>query len=596
MTSPNFKGGFMGLVFDENNPYEVGTFATNNGIYNGRIYAWTNLDPSALYYTVIDTRTKGSISLGTFQYTPTTMFIIGNCAYFLKYDHGYEGTLHLFGINGYISKYNIDTASFEYRDKILTASTTELSSGELLYQVRLIINIVDKTINFITYSKSSANARVKIYYFTLYLENGAVGNKNLTEQGQYDVYFRILGSTISIDYGTGRIYSSYYTDFIYGEMAVSNHYAFCYMVKGGINTPVTVQSSYGQTFIANFPCIDTYNNVYAFGGTINPNSIFVLNKINNTVSRIVYLQAASTPQGLPTYTNINDPDTTYSIISSTSMSVNLYNISYFDNVYTFRNNTGSTVYKRIYNAPPIDSIRTTYIGDVITIDIKYTFFDKEYLLTTNYSRTPQEGKVYTGLATTEDATVPKYKVGKYLPFYMQGRQEIDFYEVWQEGDGIDLYKYSGESNRLDKNNYLTPIVSVKGFFRDEVSIINPVIRIEYEGVFDINYIYIPKFKRYYFIDDVVSVRTNMWEISCSVDVLMSYSSSIRNMTAFIDRNEFEYNEMIPDDNRIFTPEVTEDFVDITDDTTIFRNNFDITGNQISNCCYILNGYSLSVSV
>lgn len=161
---------------------------------------------------------------------------------------------------------------------------------------------------------------------------------------------------------------------------------------------------------------------------------------------------------------------------------------------------------------------------------------------------------------------------------------------------IILYNNKAETQRVNKTDFLTQITTIKGTLRNECSLITPVITLQMDSVPAFNYMYIPLFKRYYFVTDITSVRYGLWEINLEIDVLMTYSNSIRNLKAFIDRNEFTYNNMIPDDNRIFTPEVEEYYYDITDNFSIFRNNFDITDDDIANCCYILNGYSLSVSV
>lgn len=52
-----------------------------------------------------------------------------------------------------------------------------------------------------------------------------------------------------------------------------------------------------------------------------------------------------------------------------------------------------------------------------------------------------------------------------------------------------------------------------------------------------NYMYIEEFNRYYFIDDIRSVRNNMWEISAHVDVLQTYASKILDNSAIIEGTE-----------------------------------------------------------
>lgn len=139
-----------------------------------------------------------------------------------------------------------------------------------------------------------------------------------------------------------------------------------------------------------------------------------------------------------------------------------------------------------------------------------------------------------------------------------------------------LYNNFSESNKLDKN--IVKIIELDGNLREASSLINPSILIElnpnnindlvvddnndyvtfngiritwnsfiYNYVLSANYVYIPEFNRYYFINDIISIRTNMWRLNMHVDVLMSYKNQIKQMNAFVNRNEFIYDEMVKDD-------------------------------------------------
>lgn len=61
-----------------------------------------------------------------------------------------------------------------------------------------------------------------------------------------------------------------------------------------------------------------------------------------------------------------------------------------------------------------------------------------------------------------------------------------------------------------------------------------------------NYMYIADFGRYYFIDDVKSVRNDRWEVSAHVDVLETYKNAIKNNTAVIRRQQNIYNLYLDD--------------------------------------------------
>lgn len=97
---------------------------------------------------------------------------------------------------------------------------------------------------------------------------------------------------------------------------------------------------------------------------------------------------------------------------------------------------------------------------------------------------------------------------------------------------LTLYKNYSEHNKLDK--LISDAHTLEGVLRDGTSIINPVILIEDTSVIGYNYCYIPTFQRYYFISDIISTNTNMWELHCVVDVLMSYIDDIKNSSVLLE--------------------------------------------------------------
>ena len=61
-----------------------------------------------------------------------------------------------------------------------------------------------------------------------------------------------------------------------------------------------------------------------------------------------------------------------------------------------------------------------------------------------------------------------------------------------------------------------------------------------------NYMYIPDFNRYYFIDDIVSKNNVIWEVSGHVDVLETYKADILKQSAVISRQQNKYNLYLND--------------------------------------------------
>ena len=113
---------------------------------------------------------------------------------------------------------------------------------------------------------------------------------------------------------------------------------------------------------------------------------------------------------------------------------------------------------------------------------------------------------------------------------------------------IKFYKNLSDNIVVDKN--ITQIGSDQtGTLREACSIIDPVIKFEKFTNFDLsacNYLYIPDFGRYYYINEIIAISDKMFEIHCHVDVLRTYRSGIRSNSAVIARQESQYNLYLPD--------------------------------------------------
>ena len=115
---------------------------------------------------------------------------------------------------------------------------------------------------------------------------------------------------------------------------------------------------------------------------------------------------------------------------------------------------------------------------------------------------------------------------------------------------IKFYDNSAENSRIDKTNYLGGELSLTGSLRTQCSIVTPIITVEVDEETDIkkyNYLYIKLFHRYYYIDDIISIRSHLWEIRCQCDTLMSFKEQIYNLDVFALRNEFNYDLRLIDE-------------------------------------------------
>lgn len=119
---------------------------------------------------------------------------------------------------------------------------------------------------------------------------------------------------------------------------------------------------------------------------------------------------------------------------------------------------------------------------------------------------------------------------------------------------IILYKNKSENHRVDKTNYLTEVVTLQGTLRESCSVITPSILIEYKELdnsnnyllLNCNYAYIQEFNRYYYINDIILVRSGLWRLEMSCDTLMSFKNDFLKLSAFIGRQEYLYNSLLPD--------------------------------------------------
>lgn len=102
---------------------------------------------------------------------------------------------------------------------------------------------------------------------------------------------------------------------------------------------------------------------------------------------------------------------------------------------------------------------------------------------------------------------------------------------------IRLYVNKSEPNRIGKT--LTGEVEYNGSLKSECSVLRPVVTIADENLSRFNYMYIPQFHRYYFIRDMVAVRSGLWRITSEVDVLESYKTGILNQKAILDDSQSE---------------------------------------------------------
>ncbi len=106
------------------------------------------------------------------------------------------------------------------------------------------------------------------------------------------------------------------------------------------------------------------------------------------------------------------------------------------------------------------------------------------------------------------------------------------------------------------NKTLVTGQTFEGVPRAEVSIMNPVIRFESEDILRYNYAYIPEYQRYYSIVDRTIFREGVWDVTFSVDVLMSFRRDIMALNVIVDKQSMQRNgDEFIDDGSLVTENV-----------------------------------------
>ena len=119
---------------------------------------------------------------------------------------------------------------------------------------------------------------------------------------------------------------------------------------------------------------------------------------------------------------------------------------------------------------------------------------------------------------------------------------------------MEIVLFSNKSDNRKLNKEITSYGKIQVTLKDECTVINPKFLIKATQwknipIYGVNYCYVSSFNRFYYIDDIKYESGNTIEITCSVDVLMSYKNEINNLICLIDRQE-----------NIVNPELTDELI------------------------------------
>ena len=141
---------------------------------------------------------------------------------------------------------------------------------------------------------------------------------------------------------------------------------------------------------------------------------------------------------------------------------------------------------------------------------------------------------------------------------------------------MDVVFYYNMSDARKINKNLVEGETFSGQPRGELGVMNPVITFDKEEVLRYNYAYIPALERYYSIENRVATREGLWDVSFSVDVLMSFRNDIINLNVVVDKQSM--------------PENGDEYIDdgsLVSENVMFKTVYDFPNGFNDNGEYIL---------
>lgn len=118
-----------------------------------------------------------------------------------------------------------------------------------------------------------------------------------------------------------------------------------------------------------------------------------------------------------------------------------------------------------------------------------------------------------------------------------------------------IFYYNASDDRVI-NKTLIGGEQFVGVPRADIDVMTPVVRFENDGILQYNYAYIPELQRYYVIDSINAFREGVWDVTMSVDVLMSFRGDIMALSVIVDKQSMlENGDEYIDDGSLVTDNV-----------------------------------------
>lgn len=111
---------------------------------------------------------------------------------------------------------------------------------------------------------------------------------------------------------------------------------------------------------------------------------------------------------------------------------------------------------------------------------------------------------------------------------------------------VQFFNNTSDNRKMSKN--ITSLDSANCQLKESCSLLRPSVILARSSLLryaECNYMYIPKFHRYYYAN-VTAMAGDMLEISGNVDVLMTYANQLRALNVTIVRQENLFNDYFVD--------------------------------------------------
>lgn len=107
---------------------------------------------------------------------------------------------------------------------------------------------------------------------------------------------------------------------------------------------------------------------------------------------------------------------------------------------------------------------------------------------------------------------------------------------------------SSTGKRKNSTKQISTGTSYSVYLKENTSIEKPVfiLNATQSNITSCTTAYCSTFGTYYFIDDIISVANDLWEVSCTLDVLATYKSDIVSSDGYIEYADTTINDMLPD--------------------------------------------------